>query len=196
MHHDHDPGNDHDHNNHDHNNHRDRQPRRHRDGSHHVDPIVAATPVLGEKRRKLEQAHVEVDADLASIDRELDDLCRRRRELVAKRRLIRRQLFVNLAKRGRRALDDGSAALPPLPHNPTWLYGRKLRAACLKILAARGPLSLVELHAQLHRLGCAIAHRHPVKALADALGYETDIGRTARVARGVYQLVPGTRIPR
>ena len=57
------------------------------------------------------------------------------------------------------------------------------------------PLPLTELHAQLHRHGFGIAHRHPVKALADALGYETEQGNTRRVSRGVYALTPGT-VPR
>lgn len=165
------------------------------DDNRRVDPLRQRTPVFGEKRRKLEQAHDDYEERIAALDRELDDLCQRRRELVAKRRLVRRQLFVNLAKRGRRALDDGTEALPPIDHQPRWLYGRRLRAMCLRILARRGPLTLVELHAQLHRLGCAIGHRHPVKALADALAYETELGRARRVSRGVYELVAGTRLP-
>lgn len=167
----------------------------HHDDRYPVDPIRQQTPITGEKRRKVQQAHDDVTDKIASLDRELDDLCRRRRELVGQRRQLRRQLFVNLAKRGRRPLDDGMEALPPLPHDATWLHGRRLRAACLKILARRGKLTLVELHAQLHRLGYAIAHRHAVKALADALGYETELGRVRRVARGTYELVPGTRVP-
>lgn len=169
----------------------------HHDDHHHprrVDPMRQNTPLLGEKRRQAEQAHAALDDRIASLDRELDDLCRKRRELVAQRRVLRRQLFVNLAKRGRRALEDGTEALPPLPHDAVWLHGRRLRIACLQILARRGPCRLVDLHAQLHRMGFAVAAKNAVKALADALAYETELGRARRVARGIYELVPGTRL--
>lgn len=73
--------------------------------------------------------------------------------------------------------------------NATQLWGRKLRAACREILQRRGPTPLVEIHAQLHREGYAVQHPHPVKALADALGYDTDQGRVRRNQRGVYELI-------
>ena len=58
---------------------------------------------------------------------------------------------------------------------------------CLALLrTAQGALSLRQLHVLLHRAGYAIAHRTPVKALADALGHEADVGRARRVARGCY----------
>jgi hypothetical protein len=61
---------------------------------------------------------------------------------------------------------------------------------CLALLrSAQGALSLRQLHVLLHRTGYAIAHRAPVKALADALGHEADIGRARRVARGCYASV-------
>jgi hypothetical protein len=85
--------------------------------------------------------------------------------------------------------------LPPVPEGAVFLRGRRLRALCLAILARLGPLPLPELHALLHRHGFAVAHDHPVKALADALGHEADGGRARRIARGVYELVPGTRLP-
>ena len=46
-------------------------------------------------------------------------------------------------------------------------------------------MTLVELHRELHLNGYAIASRHPVKRLADALGYEHLKGRARRVERGV-----------
>jgi hypothetical protein len=66
---------------------------------------------------------------------------------------------------------------------------------CLAILSALGPQALPDLHAMLHRAGFAVANDLPVKALADALGYEADGGRARRVSRGVYALMPGTRLP-
>ena len=37
--------------------------------------------------------------------------------------------------------------------------------------------TLRQIHCLLHRAGYAVAHYHPVKALADALGHEADAGR-------------------
>ena len=49
-------------------------------------------------------------------------------------------------------------------------------------------MTLVEIHRELHLNGYAIASRHPVKRLADALAYETRKGRARRVDRGIYAL--------
>jgi hypothetical protein len=38
----------------------------------------------------------------------------------------------------------------------------------------------------LHRTGYAVAHYHPIKALADALGHEVDAGRARRPRRATY----------
>ncbi len=165
---------------------------------HHrrVDPIRQHSPVHGAKRRKLQAACQAVDTELAQLDDQLDRLCEQRREVASRRRQLHNNLWPNLAKRGRRAAPDGSHALPPVLANAQRLYGRRLRATCLDVLSRLGSLALVELHAHLHRLGMVVDHRHPVKALADALGYEADRGRAARTARGVYELVPGTVVPR
>jgi hypothetical protein len=66
----------------------------------------------------------------------------------------------------------------------------------LNILGRVGRITLTQLHVLLHRHGVAVDSAHPVKALADALGYETDIGNTQRVARGTYELMPGVVPPR
>lgn len=157
-----------------------------------VDPLRQQGPVFGEKRRRLEAVRHELDAKLSELDNQLKALADQRRHLANQRRTVHRTLWPNLAKRGRRAAPDGSEALPPVPHDVVWLFGRRLRSACIAILARLGPLPLVELHGHLHRLGFGIAHSHPVKALADALGYEAEQGRAARVARGTYALAPGT----
>lgn len=154
-----------------------------------VDPIRQATPILGKKRQRLQATYDRLDQQVRHIDRQLRELSARRIALAAKRRDAHRQLFINLAKRGRRAAPDGSEALPPLPHDTTWLWGRRLRSVCRALLAAGGPTDLVTLHARLHRQGYGVAGNNPVKALADALGYETDEGRVCRERRGVYRLV-------
>ena len=77
------------------------------------------------------------------------------------------------------------------------LHGKHLRSGALAVLARNArAMPLVEIHRELHLNGFAIASRHPVKRLADALGYETRKGRAKRVDRGRYavdQLNPGTR---
>jgi hypothetical protein len=91
----------------------------------------------------------------------------------------------------------GPPPIPPAAPNAHALWGRHLRSGCLAVLARNGrSMSLVEIHRELHLSGYAIASRHPVKRLADALGYETINGRARRVRRGVYvlgHLNPGER---
>jgi len=149
---------------------------------------------MGQKRRQLEGDYARLQQDIDALDRQLRQLSLRRRALSEQRRNVHRQLWVNLAKRGRRAAPDGREALPPLPARASMLWGRRLRAACLAILARRGPLPLIEIHAELHRRGHGVAQAHPVKALADALGYEADQGRVVRVERGTYRLASADRL--
>src|SRR5262245_51380102 len=91
----------------------------------------------------------------------------------------------------------GPPPIPPVAGCARGLWVRQLRSATLAILARHGrPMTLTEIHRQLHLSGYSISSRHPVKRLADALGYETILGRAKRVERGVYavgELNPGTR---
>jgi hypothetical protein len=91
----------------------------------------------------------------------------------------------------------GPPPIPPVAGRARALWGRHLRSATLAILARRQrPMTLTEIHRELHLSGYAIASRQPVKRLADALGYETILGRAKRIERGVYavdELNPGTR---
>ena len=91
----------------------------------------------------------------------------------------------------------GPPPIPPVAPNAQPLQGKHLRSTTVAILARNGrPMTLVEIHRELHLNGYAIASRQPVKRLADALGYETLKGRAQRVSRGVYrldQLNPGER---
>ena len=74
------------------------------------------------------------------------------------------------------------------PRTARPLVGKHLRSATLAILATNDrPMTLVEIHRELHLNGYAIASRFPVKRLADALGYETRLGRAQRVERGVVR---------
>jgi hypothetical protein len=83
----------------------------------------------------------------------------------------------------------GPAPIPPEVQNALPIRGKALRSVVLAVLARNGrPMSLVEVHREVHLGGYAIASRQPVKRLADALGYETVTGRAVRVKRGVYRL--------
>jgi hypothetical protein len=143
---------------------------------------------LGGRRRAQVVARCDVlAAGIDELDRQVNDLLRQRRELTDELRGHRRRLFPSIGVRGRQPGPDGSVQLPPVPHGAVFLYGRRLRALCVGLLSRLGPMPLVQLHALLHRLRYAVAGAAPVKALADALGYETDIGRVRRVRRGVYE---------
>lgn len=83
--------------------------------------------------------------------------------------------------------------IPPARANAIQVNGKHLRWICLVLLARHGQQELRDIHALLHQYGYRIAHHHPVKALADALGFEADRGRAQRVRRGVYALAEGFR---
>ena len=92
---------------------------------------------------------------------------------------------------------NGPPAIPREAPNALPLWGRHLRYGALAVLARHArPMKLVEIHRALHLEGYAIESRFPVKRLADALGYESTLGRVRRVERGVYalgELTPGLR---
>lgn len=158
--------------------------------SRRAEPVRGQGPVFGARREQVIAECGRLEDDLRRLDDELDRLAQQRRAAARRLRRHRRTLWPNLAKRGRRVLADGRRALPPISRDAVGLWGRRLRAACRKLLgSAREPLSLTDLHAMLHRQGFFIDSGHPVKALADALRYEVLEGRARRVARGVYSPV-------
>jgi len=160
--------------------------------NHRVDPIRIETPIFGARRRKVMTDYDEALSRLQRLDAVIVELSRRRREALDEVEVLHRRLWTNLSGRGRRPLPDGTEALPPAPHDARTLWGRRLRSVCLGLLRIHGaPMRLVDLHALLHRRGFVVASSHPVKALADALGYERIEGRVRRTARGIYELVPG-----
>jgi hypothetical protein len=91
----------------------------------------------------------------------------------------------------------GPPPIPPVAPNAQPLAGKHLRSTVLAILLReQRPMTLVEVHREVHLGGYAIASREPVKRLADALRYESILGRAHHVDRGVYvlgELSPGTR---
>lgn len=137
-------------------------------------------------------------ADEAHIRQQINDLdamvvaaSTRRRELLDELgALIDRIRPSCIGARGRRRpAISHEEPLPPTAKRPRRLWGRELRAICLAFLQKAGTaLTLRQLHALLHRAGYAIAHQHPVKTLADAMGHEVQHGRARRVARATYEV--------
>ena len=133
-------------------------------------------------------------SELARIDRQLDGLSERRIALLDELEAARDRLWpaVPVCK-GRRPPSLDASPMPPVPVDARWARGRGLRGLCLTILGRHGALGLEDLHALIHRYGYGIDSPHPVKALADAMGYEVREGRAVRVARGVYDLAEDGR---
>lgn len=154
-----------------------------------TDPIRIHSFALGPKRQRLLAEIERAAQELRQLDHELQALRRRRRDLTATMRAHRRRLWPVHARPGRQPAPDGAERLPPLPHDARPLWGRRLRAMCRSILAAiGGPVELTELHAALHDRGYSVRSAHVVKALADAMGYEVELGHARRVRRGVYEI--------
>ena len=156
--------------------------------SRRQDQLRHEGPLFGEKRRALIEACDTLLAEIDSVDSELAELAARRRRLVVELRKRRTRLLPARLKAplGRQPVPDGSVRLPPVRRDSTPLWGRRLRQACVAVLRRTGALALPELHALLHHHGFRVDHVNPVKALADALAYESEVGRAERLERGVY----------
>ena len=86
-------------------------------------------------------------------------------------------------------LRGGPPPIPPVTPDAHPLTGKHLRSVALAIIARNGaPMTLVEVHREIHLGGYAIASRDPVQRLANVLAYETTKGRARRIERGVYAL--------
>ena len=82
----------------------------------------------------------------------------------------------------------GPPPVPPVAPNAQPLCGKHLRSTALAVLARNGrPMTLVEIHRELHLNGYAIASRQPVKRLADSLGYEIPERSRCSVDRAVVR---------
>lgn len=165
------------------------------EGYRRRDPIVGEGRLIGPRRRAVEQRCNRLSDRIAELDAQLLRLSRQRRDTALELKHHRRRLWPALHRCGRQPAPDGGVQLPPVPSSAQYLWGRRLRSTCLALLTRLGPCALPDLHAVLHRLGFAVAGRYPAKALADALGHETDAGRVVRVRRGVYETPAGTPAP-
>lgn len=151
------------------------------------DPLRKRNPLHGAKRAKVLAACDELLDEIEAVDEQLAQWAAHRHRLVAQLKEQRDLVLPKLIKlAGRRVMPDGNVYLAPVPDDVPALWGRRLRASCLRLLQASGELTLTELHVLLHQHGLRIDSSHPVKALADAMAYECSQGRVRRVARGVY----------
>ena len=152
----------------------------------------------GIHRRRRVQLHVRRDdalQQLAGVDAQLDRLSAERVALLEELEAVRDTLWPVMPHwKGRRPPALDRPPLPPATPGATASRAGDLRVLCLVLLGRNGPLALPDLHALVHRYGWVISGHHPVKALADAMGYEVRKGRAVRVARGVYDLHPDLRL--
>jgi hypothetical protein len=126
------------------------------------------------------------------LDQQVLDLSAERRQLLARIKHIHDELRPRSdgARGRRRRAVSHEELLPPAAEDAVRIVGRELRAICVILLRKAGrALTLRELHVLLHRLGYVVAHPHPAKALADALGHEADAGRAVRILRATYLAV-------
>jgi hypothetical protein len=125
-----------------------------------------------------------VDAEQRRLAQEFLEL---RRELVAVHSMLWPRTPGHDRRKWRAPRLGGPAPVPPTFPDATPVSGRALRRAVLAALArAAQPLTLTEIHRELHLRGHRLAGAHPVKQLGDALRYEEQRGRVRRVARGTY----------
>ncbi len=153
---------------------------------------------LGRRREELLARRQELVAEAEELNasqlRLAQHMALVRAELVALRARLWPKQPGHLWYWHRRPRVGGPAPIPPPARHATALSGRHLRYAALGVLVrAQRPLGLTEIHAALHLAGYRLSGPHPVKQLADALGYEHDNGRARRIMRGVY--APGTLSP-
>lgn len=144
-------------------------------------------------RKERTQIHADKEAlitRLRAIDHQQMRLAEQRREIVGELERLRTMLYPPIIGfRPRRPPLHDEPPLPPTVADPRRLAGHDLRSVIRSLLHRHGRLTLRELHRQIHLAGYELAHRHPVKALADAVRYETVKGRLRRVARGIYEAV-------
>jgi hypothetical protein len=97
----------------------------------------------------------------------------------------------------RRTRRGGPPPIPPAARNSLPLHGKHLRSGVLAILLRHErPMTLVDIHRELHLSGYVMASREPVKRLGNVLAYEVVKGRARRVDRATYAiglLNPGER---
>jgi hypothetical protein len=147
-----------------------------------------ADPSHREEQQTRRAALVARAHELSEMQRALScELAEVRSQLAASRTVMWPELDRHLVRGFRHTVDHGPPPIPPVAPNAISLRGAPLRYAALAVLIDAGePLTLTEIHRGLHLRGYRLAGRQPVQQLADALGYEHECGRAARVSRGTY----------
>jgi len=160
-----------------------RRPRRYRDVPHERAAFIAfhaECDVLLRRAEALDAQQRALSAELAEVRTQLAEL-----RVVMWPRIDNKDIVHGY----RRTHRGGPPPIPPVAPNAHPLYGRHLRNAALAVLARDDrPMTLTEIHRQLHLNGYTIESRQPVQRLADCLGYETIKGRAKRTERGTYRI--------
>ncbi len=148
-------------------------------GPHALARLYTECVALLDRATELDTAQQALAGELAHVRTQLAE-----HRLVMWPRIDRRAIVHGF----RVTLRGGPAPIPPVVPNARPLSGKHLRSTALALLARSGrPMTLVEIHRELHLSGYAIASRQPVQRLANALGYEAGKGRAAtRRARSLH----------
>ncbi len=138
------------------------------------------------QRQALTGLYDAVAHEMNQIAGEAESVMVRRRVLLDDAVRVHQRLWPKRHWQGRRRPPPDAPPLPPLRNGARIIGGRALRQLCRTILRRHGPQTLVELHSYIHLYGCKLDAHDPVKGLADAMGYEVEIGAAYRIKRGVY----------
>jgi hypothetical protein len=169
-------------------------PRRWQDDEYHTIRLFA--PLPASLRQAWQTYRADLVQQLEAVETDTEHWLQHRRDLLDQAAVLHDQLWPRLEHcHARRPPHPNQAPLPPAAPNAIEIAGASLRTMCLALLRRFGELTLSELHALIHRHGYLVAAPHPVKTLADAMGYEARRGRAERTARATYR-ARSTRRPR
>jgi hypothetical protein len=140
----------------------------------------------GRVKAKIEEIQRGLVDELTTLDAEVQQLIRRRQEIVADLHRCR-DAFGGIGGRELRRVplpDEVKAA----PCGTTPVSGRVLRDVSKRmVLEAGRPVSLTDIHRMLLASGISPPGQ-PTKGISDALRPEVAAGRIVRLSRGVYAL--------
>lgn len=140
-------------------------------------------------------AHSTSMQHLDALDRALEVLTARRREVLGRLGEYRTRLWPGMQGRHHRKtcrLED--EPMPPAAVDAVALWGGDLRRVMTAIVRRHGDITLRELHGLIHRYGYTVDSVRPVQRLADAAAFEVRHGRMERIRRGVYGPGPAAGI--